>query len=127
HVGTVARAGSQELSVNEFAELLGNSPIPLSKDLARSVADLWINYHLLGTAAARGDSLNAPAVLDSAMWMATMNFRSQKYLEQVSASWVPQDESYASEESYNQGNLLAARHILFRVPDNATPAQRDSI
>lgn len=127
HVDVVARAGSQELSVDRFATMLGNSSVPLNKDVARNVADLWVNYQLLGVAAARGDSLNSPAVVDSAMWMAMLNVRSQKFLQEVSASWIPQDDSYASEEQYNQGELLAARHILFRLPPGATQEQRDSV
>ena len=127
HVDVVARAGSQELSVNRFANLLGNSAVPLNKDVARTVADLWINYQLLGIASARGDSLNSPAVVDSAMWMAMMNVRSQKFLQQVSAGWVPSDTSVVTEERYNQGDLLAARHILFRVPQGATQEQIDSV
>ncbi|HLV25427.1 MAG TPA: peptidylprolyl isomerase [Gemmatimonadales bacterium] len=127
HVDVVARAGSQELSVDRFATLLGSSEIPLDKEVARTVADLWINYQLLGLASARGDSLNSPAVVDSAMWMAMMNVRSQKYLQQVSADWLQSDTVAASEERYNQGDLFAARHILFRVPQGASQAQIDSV
>jgi hypothetical protein len=127
HVDVVARAGSQELSVDRFANLLGNSAVPLNKDVARTVADLWINYQLLGIASARGDSLNSPAVVDSAMWMAMMNVRSQKFLQQVSADWIPSDTSVVTEERYNQGDLFAARHILFRVPQGASQAQIDSV
>src|SRR5690606_34368921 len=127
HVDVVARAGSQELSVDRFATMLGSSSVPLNKDVARTVADFWINYQLLGLAAARGDSLNSPAVVDSAMWMTMMNVRSQKFLQQVSADWIPQDTSFATEEKYAQGDLLAARHILFRVPQGADQAQIDSV
>lgn len=127
HVDVVARAGSQELSVDRFANLLGNSEIPLDKEVARTVADLWINYQLLGLASARGDSLNSPAVVDSAMWMAMMNVRSQKFLQQVSSEWLQNDTAAVTEERYNQGDLFAASHILFRVPQGATQEQIDSV
>src|SRR5688572_777325 len=58
HQDVVARAGGQELSVTRLSELMGNSKIPLQKDVARAVADLWVSYQLLGHAAANGDSLN---------------------------------------------------------------------
>jgi len=61
------------------------------------------------------------------MWMTMMNVRSQKFLQQVSADWIPQDTSFATEEKYAQGDLLAARHILFRVPQGADQAQIDSV
>ncbi len=127
HVDVVARAGSQELSVERMAELLGSSTVPLTKEVARTVADYWVSYQLLGLAAAENDTLNQPAVADSAMWMAIMNLRSQKLLQQVSADWMPTDANFATEERYNQGDLLAARHILFMFPRPATDAQRDSV
>src|SRR5690606_8989514 len=127
HVDVVARAGSQELSVDRFATMLGSSSVPLNKDVARTVADFWINYQLLGLAAARGDSLNSPAVVDSAMWMTMMNVRSQKFLQQVSADWIPQDTSFATEQKYAQGDLLAARDVLYGIPLGADPAHIYSV
>ena len=46
HQDVVARAGSQELSVERLAELLGNSRAPLEKDVARRVAQIWVDYQL---------------------------------------------------------------------------------
>ena len=50
HVDTVARAGSQELTVTRLAELLGPTDVPLQPDAIRTVAQLWVNYQLLGQA-----------------------------------------------------------------------------
>jgi len=114
HVDVVARAGSQELSVTRLAELLGGSKLPLNREVAKGVASVWLNYQLLGEAAAKGDSLNDPKMIDEAMWAQISNARAQKFYEVVSKSW-PADTS-VSEATYNQGELLAARHILFMVP-----------
>ena len=59
HVDVVARAESQELSVTRVSELLGKAklPVPVSRDNVGIVSDLWVNYQLLGYAAAHGDSL----------------------------------------------------------------------
>ena len=123
HVDVVARAGSQELSVTRLAELLGGSKLPLNRDVAKGIAGVWLDYQMLAQAAAKGDSLNNPAMVDDAMWAQISNARAQKFYEIVSATW-PVD-STASEAKYNQGNLLAARHILFMVPDQglSTAAQ----
>jgi hypothetical protein len=120
HVDVVARAGSQELSVTRLAELLGGSKLPLNKDVAKGIAGVWVDYQLLAEAAARGDSLNDPKVIDEAMWAQISNARAQKWYEAVSKTW-PTD-TMASEAKYNQGDLLAGSHILFMVPKEGLTA-----
>ena len=123
HADTVAKAGSQELTVKKLSELLGSSKVPLRKDVVRVVADLWVNYQLLAKAGATGDSLNDSKALDSALWAPIANARARKYFEVVSKNFpttVPTD----GEARYNAGEVLAASHILFRAPEkDGTPAQ----
>ncbi|MDZ7630761.1 MAG: peptidylprolyl isomerase [Gemmatimonadaceae bacterium] len=123
HADTVAKAGDQELTVKKLSELLGASKVPLRKDVVRVVADLWVNYQLLAKAGANGDSLNDPKALDSALWAPIANARARKFFEVVSKGWTvtaPTD----GEARYNSGEVLAASHILFRVPEKgATPQQ----
>ena len=127
HQDVVARAGSQELSVERLAELLGNSRAPLEKDVARRVAQIWVDYQLAGTSAARGDSLNDPKMIDSVMWSAIAGQRAKKFYDVVSASWSASDPAQ-NEARYNQGQLLAARHIIFVTPQQGlTTAAKDSI
>lgn len=120
HQDVVAKAGSQELSVERLGELLGNSKVPLRKDVAKTISELWIDYQLLGHAAARGDSLNDPRMIDSAMWSVISNARAKKWYDIVSATWAP--EAGAGEAEYNQGGMLAARHILFAAPEQGLTA-----
>jgi hypothetical protein len=127
HVDVVARAGSQELSVTRLADLLGGSRlgVPVTRENAGILADLWTNYQLMGLAAARGDSLNDRKTIDDAAAGFVASVRVRKLMDSVARSW-PRDTAYAA--AYNQaaGNLLAARHILFRT-ENLTPQQRDSV
>jgi peptidyl-prolyl cis-trans isomerase D len=130
HVDVVARAGSQELSVTRLSDLLGNSKLgmPINKDVATVVArDLWVPYQLLAVAAARGDSLKDVKAIDAAASGMVENAKLGRFMESVAAK-LPVDSS-ASEASYNaaSGGLYSARHILFLVPQGATPAVRDSI
>jgi len=48
--------------------MLGNATlqIPVTRETANILSDLWVNYQLLGIAAARGDSLNDPKLIDEA-------------------------------------------------------------
>lgn len=128
HTDVAARAESQELSVTRLGDLLGNSTLQINvnRDVAMLVADLWMNYQLLGLAAARGDSLNDPKLIDEATLGVTSNIRLRRFMEGVAQGFKADS---ASEATYNQatGGLLVARHILFQIPGGATQAQKDSV
>ena len=127
HADTVAKAGSQELTVKKLSELLGASKVPLRKDVVRVVADLWVNYQLIAKAGANGDSLNEAKQLDSALWAPIANARARKFFEVVSKGWsiaAPSD----GETRYNNGDVFAASHILFKAPEKgATPGQLEQL
>ncbi len=123
HVDTVARAGSQELTVARVAELLGPTEVPLQADAIRTVAQLWVNYQLLGYAGARGDSLATDELADEGMWSMVAQLKSRKYYEIVAKSWE-QGSPTSFEKAYQDGALLAASHILLsKQPDGLDPAK----
>lgn len=127
HVDVAARAGSQELSVTRLGDLLGGSKlqVPVSKDNARVLAELWVGYQLLGLAAARGDSLADSATVMQAARSFVDNSKIQRLMDSVSKTWSV--DTAGAEAAYNaaEGGLYAARHILFGGQD-MTPQQRDS-
>jgi hypothetical protein len=114
HVDVVASAGSQELSVQHMAEMMGKSQVPVRREVAQSIADAWVNFHLLGEAAVRNDSLTDKKLIDEVMWPVTTQAKVQKFGQLVSASFVVDTTNLA--EKYARGDLLAARHILFSAP-----------
>lgn len=128
HVDVAAKADDQELSVNRLSDLLGQSTLqlPVSRETAIIVADLWVNYQLLGMAAARGDSVNDPKLVDEAALGITSNVRLRRFMESVAKGFKSDS---ASETTYNQANggLFVAKHILFPVPGGATQQQKDSV
>jgi hypothetical protein len=80
-----------------------------------------VNYQLLARAAAHGDSLNDPKLIDEAMWPATTNTRIKKWYDIVAKSWASTDTS-GNAAAYAKGDYLAARHILFNAPPGNSPA-----
>ena len=114
HVDVAAKAANQELSVTRLADLLGNAkvPVPITKENAGVVADLWVNYQLLAHAAAVGDSLVDKKAIDQAVNPITKNMRLRKFTDTLVKSFKVDS---GSEATYNQaaGDLYAARHILF--------------
>jgi len=128
HVDVVAKAEDHELSVNRLSDLIGNSQmqIPVNRDIAMLVADLWANYQLLGVAGASGDTLADPKLVDEALRGVTSNMKLRQFMERISGTLKADS---ASEATYNQaaGGLFVARHILFPVPGGATQQQKDSV
>jgi peptidyl-prolyl cis-trans isomerase D len=121
-VDTAAKVGSQELTVDELAEVLSSSQAPLETEVARSIAELWVNYQLAGMAAARGDTLSTNAVMDAGLWSAIDNIRVRTLYEAVSKTWDTTGGA-SDEHRYAEGDLMSARHILVQVAPDATPEQ----
>ncbi len=118
HTDTVAKAGSQELSVERLATLLGRSQIPLQRDIVKNLAGLWVNYQLIGQAAARNDSLADPKTIDNALWAVIAQERLRKLGERLIAR-NPASDTANSAQRYANGDLLSAKHIL--VPFGGQP------
>jgi len=128
HVEVVARMNDRELSVNRLSDLLGKSTlqIPVNRETASLVAELWTGYQLLAVAAARGDSIINPKYVDEATAAMVASMRLRRYMETVTRALAGESPS---EATYAQavGGLFSARHILFALPGNATGVQRDSV
>lgn len=128
HTNVVARAGSQELTVTRLGNMLGHASIqiPPNRDAASVLAEFWVDYQLLAEAAANGDSLTNQKEID----LATTSYRSSMILRKMQGvidSMLVKDQP--TEAGYNQAqdNVYDVRHILFRFPQGATPAQKDSV
>ncbi|HEY0776367.1 MAG TPA: peptidylprolyl isomerase, partial [Gemmatirosa sp.] len=117
HTDTVAKAGSQELSVERLATLVGRSQIPLQREIVKTLAGLWVDYQLLGQAAARNDSLSDQKTIDDALWAIIAQERLRKLGERLVSRNVA-DTSNAAQK-YANGDLLSAKHIL--VPFGPRP------
>ena len=122
HTNWVARAGSAELSVTRLATLLGKSRAPIRKDIAKSIANVLVDYQLLGVAAAHNDSLSDPKLIDEAMWPAIANLKASKWYDIISKTWGVEDTT-AAQRQWASGDILAADHILL-LTQGMTDAQK---
>lgn len=122
HTDWVARAESAELSVANLASLLGKSRAPIRKDIAKSISNVWVDYQLLGVAAAHNDSLSDPKLIDEAMWPALANLKARKWYDIISKTWGVEDTT-AAQRQWASGEMLAADHILL-FTQNMDDAQK---
>src|SRR5918992_913018 len=103
HADVAAHAGSQELSVNRLGDMLATIPsnVPLDRDIARTVADVWVNYQLIAHAAAHGDSLNDTEGMDDALANEISAMKAQKLRDSLTKSWM--GDTTVTEAMYVQG------------------------
>jgi post-segregation antitoxin (ccd killing protein) len=131
HVDVVARAGSQELSVTRLGDLLGGAKIqvPVTRDNAAIITDIWTGYQQIAYAAAHGDSLNDKKQIDVALAPIVNMQKLQRFMDSVGKTFKVDS---GSEAAYNQavGGLLGARHILIGYKNQGVPpsaAEKDSL
>ena len=129
HQDVLARAAGHELSVEKAASLFALNPrIPPQPDVVNAIANLWIDYTLLATAITKDSTLNAvnldpiiePYVEQEIVW------RLREKVIQVDTA-LDDARLRTMLEQEGTGTQVKARHILLRLPADATPAQRDSV
>lgn len=129
HTDVVARAAGVELTVDEAAQLLAVNPqIPLQAEVVDAIANLWIDYTLLAMAAAKDTgltALNLEHVVNPALEQDIV-FRLRDQVIKVDTA-ISDAELRAVYEKERPGQEVRARHILLRLPADATPQQRDSV
>lgn len=129
HKDVLARAAGQELSIERAAGLFALNPrIPAQPDVVNAIANLWIDYTLLATAVAKDSTLNAlnldpiiePYIEQEVVW------RLRDKVIKVDTA-LDDARLRAMFEKEGTGATVKARHVLLRLPGDATPAQRDSV
>lgn len=129
HTDVLARAGGHELSVDQAVELLSRNPrMPVQTEVVEAIANLWVDYTVFALAAAEDSTLGG-IQLDALLepWLKQeMVWGLREKVIQVDTAIT--DSALLAEFQQRQPNAqIRARHVLFRIPQNATPQQRDSV
>jgi parvulin-like peptidyl-prolyl isomerase len=129
HTDVLARAAGHELSVDQATNLLAPATrIPAQNDVVDAIANLWIDYILLATAAAQDSTLNninLDPVIDP-YFNQQLVFKLRDEVIQVDTAISDEELRRLFDES-PIGAEIRARHILFRVPPDASPQARQQI
>ena len=122
HASIVAKAGSRELSVERLGNLIGQSQAPVRKDVARSIAEVWVDYQLLAEAAAKGDTLGDLALVDENMAPVIQRARIETLYSEIALAWKNKPiDSAGLPARYEGGEFLSARHILIPITQGSPP------
>lgn len=129
HTNIIARAGGNELSVDTTVKLLTPYPqIPAKAEVIDAIANLWIDYTLLATAALEDSTLkniDLSAEL-TPYFNQQMVFKLRDKVIKVD-TMLTDAQLKALFDKEQPGVEVHARHILLQLPPDATPRQRDSV
>jgi parvulin-like peptidyl-prolyl isomerase len=129
HTDVLARAAGHELSVDQATNLLAPATrIPAQPDVVDAIANLWIDYVLLATAAAQDSTLNnldLNAIIDP-YFNQQLVFRLRDEVIEVDTVISDEELRRLFDES-PVGAEIRARHILFRMPPDASPAVQQEV
>jgi peptidyl-prolyl cis-trans isomerase C len=125
----VAEAAGAEFTAQEAAEILvPQTELPNQPQVVDALANLWVDYFLLARVAAVDTTLNnmdvGPLVEQNVNQELVLRLRDQ--VIQVDTA-ISDEELQDHFERDLPGARVRARHILLRFPQDATPAQADSV
>lgn len=127
--GLVAKAGTNRFKVDEAVQLLVDQEnLPNDVEVVRALSELWADYTLLANEAAK-DSMLASLDLEPLIRQQLdqeMIFQLRDSVIKVDTAITDADLLSAYEREAPDARLHAS-HILLGFPDQATPAQRDSV
>lgn len=122
----VARAGGEELTVTQLADLLVTwEKRPIRWEFVDHFVRHWVDITLLAQRLATGDSLLDTAVVLEATWPHVHQFLIADLQSQLFAQRVPLD-SAAVDSIYRAGELRVLWHILRRVSQQMTPEEKEA-
>lgn len=129
HTNVLARAAGHELTIDQAVNLLRPyDRLPAQAEVVDALGNLWIDYTLLATAGTRDSTLsnvNLEPLLTP--------YFNQQLVFQLRDRVIQPDTVFTDqqlEQLFSQqqtGVEVKARHVLLRLPADATAQQRDSV
>jgi len=111
-----ARARDRILTAERLAATLSQWRRPtLDTNLARQVADWWVDYQLFARQVAAGDSMLDSTTVLEVMWPEARAYVLARWREQLFASQLPLD-SASLDSVYQAGDYRLMQHVLLQAP-----------
>jgi peptidyl-prolyl cis-trans isomerase D len=120
----VADAQGQQLRVERLAKLMASiKGMPMSKEAADFVANVWVDYTLFTQAIAAGRNLTDSATTAASLWPDIAEARGVRWHDSLIARRVPLRPEVA-DSIYDANTVRILQHILIRLEPNAEPPAR---
>jgi PPIC-type PPIASE domain len=119
-----ATAGTSALKVERLAKLMnGIKGVPVSREAADFIANLWIDHNLFAQALASGQRFDDSATAVRVLWPELAELRGSRWHDTLLARRAPLLPSVA-DSIYQADQVRLLQHILIRVEPNAEPPAR---
>jgi hypothetical protein len=126
HADEAASAEGQVLGVERLATLMaGAKGLKPSAQSARDVANFWVDFTLFSQAVAEGTVFTDSATIAAAMWRELTEIKGTHWYDSLMAMRTSVT-SDAADRLYAADSLRILQHILLRVPEGASPADREA-
>ena len=126
HADDAARAAGQTLTAERLATLMAAAKgLQPTRESARDVANFWVDFTLFSQAVAEGTAFTDSATIAGAMWRELTELKGQHWYDSLVArrsTVAPGD----ADRIYAGDSLRVLQHILLRVPQDASPADRQA-
>jgi parvulin-like peptidyl-prolyl isomerase len=125
HADVAAEAGGQQLPAQRLAQILssGGKGVKIDRETAEFVANVWVDYALLGQAVARGKLPVDSASVAEAVWPEISELKGTHWHDTLMAHRASVGDA-AVDSLYKAPDTRILQHILFGARPNADTAQR---
>jgi hypothetical protein len=126
HADEAARAEGQTLTADRLATLMAAAKgLKPSRESARDVANFWVDFTLFSQAVAEGTPFTDSATIAGAMWRELTELKGQHWYDSLMARRTSVTAE-AADRLYGGDSVRVLQHILLRVPQDASPADRQA-
>ena len=124
HADLVAEAGGQQLTPQRLSQIMtGGKGMRANRDAAAFITNVWVDYALFANAVANGKLPQDSASMAKALWPELAELKGNHWHDSLMARRSKFSPG-AADSTYDANKVRVLQHILFRVPQNATPAVR---
>jgi hypothetical protein len=128
HADVAAEASGQELPASRLAQIMSSAGkgVQVNRETADFVANIWVDYALLGQAVVQGKLPLDSASVTEVVWPEISEIKGMRWHDTLMAHRGTFPDSSA-DSLYRSPSLRTIQHILFGVHANQPAPVRDSV
>ena len=128
HADVAAEAGGQELPAKRLTQIMSSAGkgVQINRETADFVANVWVDYALLGQAVAQDKMPLDSASVTEVVWPEISEIKGMRWHDTLMARRGSFPDS-SVDSLYRVPDMRTIQHILFAARANSAPAVKDSV
>lgn len=128
HADVAAEASGQQLPAQRLAQIMssGGKGVKINRETGDFVANVWVDYALLGQAVAQGKLPLDSTSIAEAVWPELSELKGTHWHDTLMARRATVSDA-SVDSLYQSADTRVLQHILFGARPNADPAQRAAV